>query len=290
MTEKTISIHRHELYDMEWSEPISRLAGKYGFTDVWLAKICRKYNIPRPGRGYWAQKQAGKRIPAARLPNRSYDPVIHIRVHPAREKLQREVRDKLDQQRVPTRIIVPAALTDPHPFVHDVATHLASAKQDDKGILAIKANCLDIQVSRGCADRALRIMDTLIKALLNAGFGISISKGSTVVSICDANIRISLQEETKRRRINAVEHDLKGYYQFGYKLYSDHAAPSGILSMVIDDKGFPYGVLTRKAWRDSETKRLEDSLGNFVCGLIKAAEVKKRLRQQETGPAHTPED
>jgi hypothetical protein len=39
------------------------VAKRYNLSDVGLAKVCRKLNIPRPGRGYWAMKAAGKTTP-----------------------------------------------------------------------------------------------------------------------------------------------------------------------------------------------------------------------------------
>lgn len=287
----SISLHRHELYELVWSEPMSRLAQKYGFSDVWLAKICKKYDIPRPGRGYWARRQAGERVPVTRLPKRADDPLIDIRIYPERPRRDKEPRSNLFAGKVPKDIVVPDVLTDPHPFIIRTARILASSKEDGTGILAPpKEHCLDVRVSRECVDRALRIMDTLVKALPKVGFTVSISQGSTAVTVGDVSLGISLREGVKRRRIRAAEHDLNGYYQFGYNRYADCAAPSGILFIMIDDKGFRYGTAPRKTWRDTESKRLEDCLGSFVSGLIKAANVMDSLKQRETTPTHTPED
>jgi len=55
--------NREEIYREIWSEPIQHVAKRYKLSDVGLAKVCRKLNIPRPGRGYWAIKAAGKTTP-----------------------------------------------------------------------------------------------------------------------------------------------------------------------------------------------------------------------------------
>jgi hypothetical protein len=55
--------NRENIYREIWSEPIQQVARRYGLSDVGLAKVCRKLNIPRPCRGYWAKKAAGKAIP-----------------------------------------------------------------------------------------------------------------------------------------------------------------------------------------------------------------------------------
>ena len=54
---------REKIYEEIWSEPIQRVSKRYDISDVGLAKVCKKLNIPRPGRGYWAVKAAGKPIP-----------------------------------------------------------------------------------------------------------------------------------------------------------------------------------------------------------------------------------
>ena len=48
-------ISREELYEKVWREPISRLAGSYGVSNVALAKRCRALNVPLPPRGHWAK-------------------------------------------------------------------------------------------------------------------------------------------------------------------------------------------------------------------------------------------
>lgn len=47
MPEK-IQITRKELYEQVWAEPMTRLAKKYGVSDVGLRKRCLKLNIPVP--------------------------------------------------------------------------------------------------------------------------------------------------------------------------------------------------------------------------------------------------
>ena len=55
--------NREEIYKVIWAEPIQHVAKRYNISDVGLAKVCRRLNIPRPGRGYWAIKAAGKSLP-----------------------------------------------------------------------------------------------------------------------------------------------------------------------------------------------------------------------------------
>ncbi len=53
---------RLDLYQLVWSEPLRKLAKRFGISGVAIAKRCRKSNIPLPGLGYWAKKEAGKKV------------------------------------------------------------------------------------------------------------------------------------------------------------------------------------------------------------------------------------
>jgi hypothetical protein len=57
---QVVRLTREELYDQVWKTPMRLLAKSYSISDVGLAKVCKRHNIPRPSLGYWAKKQAGK--------------------------------------------------------------------------------------------------------------------------------------------------------------------------------------------------------------------------------------
>jgi len=49
------TLTRKQLYEKVWTTPMTRLAKEFGISDVALAKTCKKYDIPRPLRGYRAR-------------------------------------------------------------------------------------------------------------------------------------------------------------------------------------------------------------------------------------------
>ncbi|HUZ31872.1 MAG TPA: site-specific integrase [Xanthobacteraceae bacterium] len=63
-------IARKDLYKLIWSEPITSLAERFGISDVGLAKVCRRSDIPAPPRGYWAKVTAGGTLQRPALPER----------------------------------------------------------------------------------------------------------------------------------------------------------------------------------------------------------------------------
>ena len=255
-----------------------QLARKYGFSDVWLAKICRKYKIPRPPRGHWARIQSGQKIPRTPLPKGAENPVIQISVRPPGSKQNQIIHHEAASKRctIP-KIVVPEVLKELHPLIEASFKILESSISDRRGIVIPSVSpCLDIRVSKESIPRSLRIMDALIKALESMGFVVSILEKSTQVRMLDVSLSIAIAEELQRRRLKAKDHNLEqSYYQFGFNLYEEDPIPSGNLYLTIDDLGFYKSGECRKNWRDTDAFRLEDSLKSFVSGLIKAAALKK---------------
>lgn len=59
MEQKTLT--RKQLYELAWKKPIMRIAKEFGFSDRGLGKLCTKYEIPIPPRGYWMRLKAGQK-------------------------------------------------------------------------------------------------------------------------------------------------------------------------------------------------------------------------------------
>jgi hypothetical protein len=52
MGDEKIKLTREEIYQRVWSKPATLLAKDLGISDVAIAKICKKLNIPKPYSGY----------------------------------------------------------------------------------------------------------------------------------------------------------------------------------------------------------------------------------------------
>lgn len=278
-------ISRLELYKRVWETPVTRLAKAYGLSDVGFAKICKKYNIPRPPRGYWAKKAAGQRMSKEPLPSRSLDEMIEISPNLSNQfnptdnpKLLKHLER---EQNFPS-IVVAKALRNPHPFVARSAELLELCEPTDVGILeSANKNCLDIRVSKNSLRRALRIMDALIKGLFERGFDVYQEKDSFEVMIDGERLGFGISEEVVSKKTQPKETDLDGYYQFGHSRFDYVRVPSGKLCLTIHDRSYFYSDNFRKNWRDTKHKQLEDSLDAFLIGLIKRAAKKKEYRQKK---------
>jgi hypothetical protein len=75
--QSTKGVNRIELYELVWTEPMRDVARRFGISDVGLAKLCRRVDIPTPKAGYWMKARHGKAV--RRLPlsiNRNHDESI----------------------------------------------------------------------------------------------------------------------------------------------------------------------------------------------------------------------
>src|SRR5262245_49171868 len=74
-----ITLTRQELYEKIWNTPASKLAREFGLSDVGLAKVCRRHEIPRPSRGYWAKRANGQQVRRTSLPQLDDEALNEIR-------------------------------------------------------------------------------------------------------------------------------------------------------------------------------------------------------------------
>ena len=81
MSEKQV-LTRNDLYEKVWKKPMVQLAKEFGISDRGLAKICKKYDIPRPGLGYWAKLEFGKKVKKVPLPKNSELDKVSITINP----------------------------------------------------------------------------------------------------------------------------------------------------------------------------------------------------------------
>lgn len=55
-------VSRERLYELVWSEPMLRVGERFGLSSSYMARVCEDLRVPRPARGYWAQREFGKAL------------------------------------------------------------------------------------------------------------------------------------------------------------------------------------------------------------------------------------
>jgi hypothetical protein len=184
---KEITLNRQQLYDLVWTESVLSLSKKYSISDVGLRKKCKSLDIPLPDLGYWAKLKFGKKVIQRRpLGHFDGDQTVTLKVRDESDLTQgiRETRYALVKEieaDSSINLIVPEKLTNPDKLIISVKDDLYKSKvlKKEEGIVYSSQEVLNINVSPNNIGRALRIMDTLIKALKQRGHVIIVEKDQT---------------------------------------------------------------------------------------------------------------
>jgi hypothetical protein len=271
----SIKIERQELYDLVWSNPVIRIAKDLGVSDVAVGKICKKLNIPKPGLGYWAKKQAGKRVRQTPLPNpQPGDPETYT-IKGYRDSNQNPTSELIEKQKTfestgSNKIIVKKTLRNPHPLVKQTLQRKKAYDSASYHEWNSLPPGLSIAVGSQSFQRAIRIMDALLKAMEKREYEIKATSGYdgyTSVSIDGEEFIFDIFEFSK----NVANPKWKqGSFDKQYILER-----TGKLSLRI--KNFYWG---QKSINDGKLQRLEEKLNDYILLLVKASVIKKINRKE----------
>jgi hypothetical protein len=277
------SYTRQQVHDAVWSAPMRDACKQFGISDVALAKICRKLDVPRPRQGYWLRVSLGQQPPRRPLPplkpgqldvhegkrwhEPPRDPTLPSPTNPPQPATEAE------------RIEVPEKLSHLHPVMK---AGLAGAKKRGGG--APWSSEVPIKASAASADRALRIMNALMLALETRGHrveAIPVSKpgerwrpAATGAHVGDAFVEFSMFERSKMIRNGPPPEKRVGestdetWRRFNWRRAG--YVPNGTLTIRVGGQD----------WDDKKSVKLEARLHEVVAAVCAEAEAIKR-RQEE---------
>jgi hypothetical protein len=273
MTPERIRLTRSQLYEKVWATPMRTLAKEFGLSDVGLAKICRKHNIPVPPVGFWRRKETGYKVnrpllrPVKDGPEH-LDIYIRKRLRPEFEELARQVAPKI--------AIAPVIS---HPLVLRSEKLLNRGKLNHRGLVISKNGALaHILVSREQLPRALKVLNALLLALEERNQPASWPKQENsllAVSIDGEAVRFSLSELTDSVPHVLTPSEVKHPWsapKHDYKL-------TARLQLQITNVPLLMGPI-RRTWADGKQQRIEDCIGDFMVGLTVAAAAIRKYRQE----------
>src|SRR5262249_43949402 len=149
-----ITLTRQELYDRVWATPIETLAKHFGLSGRGLSKLCARYRIPVPPRGYWAKKAAGKRVQKPMLPpsEDAYRQKIHFHTSSSSDKANDAptgIHPLVAFERSPEHHL---SVDDNLPLTSDLVLKtqrlLNRAKRDESALTIVPAGGLHVHTSR----------------------------------------------------------------------------------------------------------------------------------------------
>lgn len=256
-------VEREKLYEQVWTIPGARLATLYGISDVGLAKVCKRYRIPRPGRGYWARIAAGQKMRKVPLPSMkggAYD-TVHLQGWDVSDEILESQTLAADPPTPPTNPDT-GQINAPHDLVLAAMAQLEAATPDQIGLIRTDAQrAPKIHVSPAAVPRALAILESIIAKWE--------ARGGTVV--------VGAHDGTKTAlAVGPDELYFELYEEIDdTKPVSDPSRLTGRLAAVIDGAG------TRRRWADRKTQRLEKVIGTLVTTAAQALEMRKAERLDE---------
>jgi len=278
MSNEVKSVTRHELYNQVWTKPMSQLCFEYSLSDVGLAKICRKHNIPRPYLGYWAKKAAGKKAAQTKLPNPESNPIISITIYD-RGVLPIMLPPNDDGVTPPEPVVVSNSLRGCHSLVSNTRDLLERAKAGEDGLVRVAEDLpLAIRVSKQSLHRSLLLFDAMLRELIHRGYPVG---SRPTVTIDNVEFTISITEYLNIVKEEPQEHNLTGRYSFGHSFTSKRYVPSGNLYINIVNASNFWRCDCRATWRDGKRQKLEDQLSDFIGHLYFLVNRKKLQAAQE---------
>jgi len=282
---ENIKITREELFEKVWAQATMKVAKELGISDVGLAKICKKLNVPRPPQGYWARKNRPK--PPALKPTKGItEHVISKWVEPELEltnqqKTKRE--EMINQEKLPENFL---QVTEDDKELHPLALRTqeqllkAATKKNitDESWVKGGTSCLDIRVSPALIHRAIQFMNALLLGMEERKMKVAIQKGQTWITVLGEKFSLCLEETSRRIDHEPTAKELKEKKENPWIRFEKYNyLPSSKLSLKIGKNSYGH----RRSWSDGKKQRIEDCLNAIIVGLIDLAFAEKSRRAEK---------
>lgn len=273
---------RDALYAQVWAEPVTKVAQRYGLSDVGLRKICVKLGVPLPPAGYWARVAAGQ-TPRV-TPLQPSKQTVYVRRHKADEHCsEREERiRKVLADRLPPTEPSKAARQRNTGLVARTAKALAKKPADGVTHTAHGPEVLSVAVSSGQIERAVELLRALVDSLERAGILFEADEEGRRVSIRAGRQLFTLQLSEKfdriERELTATEKAKRAKGEYVYLTNQYIYRPTGRLTLAMQA---PLGSMSVS---DGKRQRVEDKLAELpelVWRRASQLQVEQELRDEE---------
>lgn len=274
---------RAELHELLWSEPIKKIATRFGVRPIEIVNAADQAAVPRPPGGHWTQLAFGKaseRIPLqpaaegqpetvtlAYTPRPYSSVAIKMREVKKSERAEPAVIEK-------PKVVEASEATPRHKFVRQTEKALRGQKPDyTYGWIYPGGDTMSfrVKICKDSIERTLEILDSLVKEADKRGIEITEEKLERSVRLAfkasEELIQFSIVEKVERRVVEPE--DGRVSYR---KEYSYH--PTGKLEFQFEHV---YGVTARWKWGDGSTQRIEDFITTILDSVPHIGVEKHRV-------------
>lgn len=269
---------RQELYDLVWSDPVYKVAARYGISGTGLAKICRNASIPLPERGYWSRVQAGqtvKRYPLRPAKTAENESVVILQGDgprpkpPPRPALERPIAKAIENEKLDkNRILVSEQIARLHPEVKKIAEAWAVRKSSWNNRNP-RPEPLEL--------RRRRILHAFFRAVEDRGGTVSAKPYDTgfTVTLFGSEFALSCDEPERRVRVPLTREELKNRSEWDKRDYKTVSERTGVLRMRVIWDSSRHKDFLEKDDAPLES-RLNDVMGYLLENSITVAERDRR--------------
>lgn len=187
-----MQVTRLELYKRVCERPLSKVAPELGISGTALAAICKRYQVPYPGSGYWTRKSLGLPVELPALPEAS-DETIDIPPPIVKTRKKRTLEERVARK---PKLAAKPHRPVRHPLLFGAEEHLRKTREVKNGefLRPYKRILPDLISSEAALQRALSIANALYLALDERGYRVQIAPAA------DNLLRIHVREQEVERK------------------------------------------------------------------------------------------
>ena len=308
-------VTRDELYRLVWETPLQKLAGSFRISDVALAKICRKLNVPLPVRGNWAKVAAGQsqRVRPLPLTAKEQSATIRPTVKTKTSDESAKPQPRPDTMAQIGQLDVPATLENPHKLTLQTQRYFRELERrikrhaarrpgapwlptddyppyNDHGRYACQGqDGYRLTCSFDVLERALLILDTIVKALARNGFTFAYKEedrrhdhsrarlSGLVATKAGEELHFWLRQGYSRR-VRTAKELAQAAREKRYVTKHEYL-PNG--TFTLEFSGTEYGI--GHTYKDGKSEKLEQQLAQITAEIVEAvSDQKERRAKRET--------
>lgn len=304
-------VSRDELHAEVWAEPMTKVAERYGISDVSLKKICSKHRIPTPPRGYWAKRAAGKKVKKTHYTKitDSYMNVIRVSgiVDRMGETVAKEVKaaeKKVKQKTGQSQKYKREAVDQLHPLVERLQKKLPKLKASYDGLCRMPLNSgIQVDIAAASFERLIAFTQNFCTEAEARDHSFKNSKNGVVLVIDGEALQFKFFEKLDRARHVNTEKEAKQLAEWekkerakSYNWHEGEFKPFSWNRPNVPDYDYtPNDLLVfqytetegdglRRTFGDGKKQRLEKMLDDILLAgvkLIAARKAHKVEREQQ---------
>jgi hypothetical protein len=287
------SLNREQLYELVWSEPVARVAERYGLSGTGLRKLCLRNGIPVPPRGHWAKVAAGRATERPPLPSKAQQQ--HLPSTNATALKPRHPTPGASHPQAPEVIERVAYETDPRNKIRinhrrttssSWATALRNAAEqafhNQRGLLKMELEQYGISatVAQKSVSRLAHVLAALELASETRGFlqaGRRLTHATQLI-VDGVALHLHFAEQTTRHEVRRETRKPGNSSWWGEQRIYRYEA-TGMLTLAVTSRGKTswYYLPSSQLVRDTAERPLEERLNDAMVVLHRyAAEVRRR--------------